>query len=842
MLSRTLMLAAALAMAAILSRSLLPTAPDQPRAAAALDALAPAEQCLGYFEFRGVGDQREQWEQTAAYRSMIRSGLLKVTRKYLAANLIDTMPDRRRDQVRWVDAQAEAVTTWIIENGGAVGAWGDLSDEPAVAVLLPDGQTALGYLREFGGDAPQPLPESAGLTEEGDGYRFSLDRSLAFAVLPYRDTLILSDTMANAVDVRDRIEAGGPSVSQHPKFPKDVSENALLVGFTDFEPLQAASDQLPPQRTEFGPTPLTVRQVLEPLGVFDLTDLDLHSRIDGEAIRTTFRINTDGSPRGPAAVKLNSSLTLADLPPIPANSPGFAVSRLKGEQVYEATLDALAKVVVAANPDVQSEAAARELIDTEIDTNLRRQFDGENPVEVLLPALGDLVGLYDMPAAGPLTPQTTLFVSIRDRETFQAFFEGLLDVLSEQLPAERGTIEFENADGFDRFTFRYTGLPFPVVGGLSDGWAVIGFDKGGVDSFFARAASGEGGWQPSEEVLARSPQLSGEFVSMTYIDTAASWKRGQTYLAMGLPLAGAATGKPLPPFPFPSDSYLTKPMFPNVTVATASDDGVVVECVASAPAFPLGSSVAVGPALPLLGVAGFVGVVQQGGMRSRSSSSDARNNLKQIGLAGFNYLDTYGTFPPATVAGSAPKESDRLSFYHALLPFMDQAALHQTIDAEAAWNAPQNREATSTRIATLMHPDMADRIAPAAQPGQPVVEAAPTYFVGNAGTAFEGEQPQAGFLSDDGRKIADIRDGTSNTIAYWETSQPGDWAQGGRDTVRAITKTPLVNGPDGLGGISRTGFNAAMSDGSVRMISNQVDPSLLRKLLTSQGGEVIDEF
>jgi hypothetical protein len=57
-------------------------------------------------------------------------------------------------------------------------------------------------------------------------------------------------------------------------------------------------------------------------------------------------------------------------------------------------------------------------------------------------------------------------------------------------------------------------------------------------------------------------------------------------------------------------------------------------------------------------------------------------------------------------------------------------------------------------------------------------------------------------------RIADIKDGTSNTIMTTEASgQFGPWIAGGNPTIRSLTKKPYINGPDGIGGPFTGGCN-----------------------------------
>ncbi len=133
---------------------------------------------------------------------------------------------------------------------------------------------------------------------------------------------------------------------------------------------------------------------------------------------------------------------------------------------------------------------------------------------------------------------------------------------------------------------------------------------------------------------------------------------------------------------------------------------------------------------------------------------------------------------------------------------------------------------------------------------QPVVEIddrtfGATHYVGLAGVGKDGPtlpvtDPRAGVFAY-GRKtrIADIHDGTSNTAMFSEASSDfGPWGAGGRATIRALTQKPYINGPDGIGSSFPGGCNVGMCDGSVRFVSENIDPAVMEAIVTIRGGEV----
>jgi hypothetical protein len=93
--------------------------------------------------------------------------------------------------------------------------------------------------------------------------------------------------------------------------------------------------------------------------------------------------------------------------------------------------------------------------------------------------------------------------------------------------------------------------------------------------------------------------------------------------------------------------------------------------------------------------------------------------------------------------------------------------------------------------------------------------------------------------SNRGMRRADITDGTSTTLLVGEVNanfQPWGHPVNWRDPAKGINKTAYsFGGPRSAGGA-----RFLMADGSVRFISAQVSPDILRALATPAGGEEID--
>ena len=96
--------------------------------------------------------------------------------------------------------------------------------------------------------------------------------------------------------------------------------------------------------------------------------------------------------------------------------------------------------------------------------------------------------------------------------------------------------------------------------------------------------------------------------------------------------------------------------------------------------------------------------------REAARRTQCNNNMKQIGLALHNYHDTYKTFPPNVIWGVPNKPEYQLGtlpapYHHtwctAILPFMEQQALYDTVDfLLPAWG----QQIVGTRVAGLHCP------------------------------------------------------------------------------------------------------------------------------------------
>jgi hypothetical protein len=213
--------------------------------------------------------------------------------------------------------------------------------------------------------------------------------------------------------------------------------------------------------------------------------------------------------------------------------------------------------------------------------------------------------------------------------------------------------------------------------------------------------------------------------------------------------------------------------------------------------------------------------------------SMCRNNLKQILLGFHNFLDKHETFPALLSSDAQPPRSWRVD----LLPYLDLEHVRNQYVEAAAWDASQNAPVTNNDLRFPL---------PYFCPGS-------HHKADNAGrpySAYFGVRgPNTLFPEGVSSRIKDVTDGTSNTIAVVEAcGTPIVWTEP-RD-IDLAEQDVGVNLPGEQPGRSngvissyhREGGHVGLADGSVRFVSDKVDPNVLRAALTANGGEAPPEF
>jgi hypothetical protein len=190
----------------------------------------------------------------------------------------------------------------------------------------------------------------------------------------------------------------------------------------------------------------------------------------------------------------------------------------------------------------------------------------------------------------------------------------------------------------------------------------------------------------------------------------------------------------------------------------------------------------------------------------------AANNLKLIGLAFHQYYDQHKQFP--THAIYSKDGQPLLSWRVAVLPYLDQQALYQQFKLDEPWDSEHNK--------TLLA-KMPNVFAPVGAQHKDKSVTFIQVFTG-PGTIFDGRKKV---------RLAEIIDGTSNTILAVEGGSPVPWTKP-EDLVYAADK-PLPK----LGGQFDGDFHILLADGSVLLAKKNPEEKVLRLAITCADGHPI---
>lgn len=283
--------------------------------------------------------------------------------------------------------------------------------------------------------------------------------------------------------------------------------------------------------------------------------------------------------------------------------------------------------------------------------------------------------------------------------------------------------------------------------------------------------------------------------------------------------------------------------------------------------------------------------------REAARRSTCKNNLKQLGLACHNYLETHSTFPPSQVASGSCRDNSsdpaashpspcsmNLSGLVLLLPFIDQANLYNQFNFNAAFNTRVDNSGTALCGGSAS----ANATIAQANPNPPVFDCPSDSSVSyNSGYRFRtnydfvvpydhltcsiwdtrGANTKTMFEDGSRCRPRDVTDGLSNTAMMGETRKAcclngsnatwygRGWVQVGvsfnhnpPNRFERLPWNPPSASFDILGDWTNTGSfheggcHMMLGDGSVRFLSENISSSIRKNLDLIADGNVLGEI
>lgn len=660
---------------------------------------------------------------------------------------------------------------------------------------------------------------------------------LEIAMWTEGEHLVLAAGVNASERIISQLDNGGPDVTEHALWESIRSQDKYTVsqlGWLDVAGLVTSLESLPLPPLPNGQQ-MELRELLDVVGLANLEAITMSSGHNGAATWERLELVAPEPRTGVLALLDQRNLTLSELPPLPPASNGFFATTFNIPEAVDTVLDTTRNVLALAEPN------ALEQFDQGV--GQFTQMLGP-PRDVLSAGLGDVFCAYSEPDSLPFGFAPVLVASVKDKTTLVQSLD-MLSIIAQTVPDLKDvSVNKKQRDSGTWYSITVPNMPIVPTILITDDWALVGVTPGAAQAFAKRQSGKLKSWEPGPDHSAALAELPARFSSISVMDPRPGYRQLLSFVPLGLgflettglPELSRETGVQLT-MPFdvedvPVPDEVTEPMFPNVSVGITSSSGAVSLSRNSVPANPVGS-VGATATVPVL-VALLLPAVQQA--REAARRTQSRNNLKQIGLAFHNYHDVYTHFPTGTVENENLDPEERLGWAVSILPFIDQASVHEQIQMDAGWQQ-QPEFIQETAIPIYVNPSMPRHDGPGGQ-----IDYIGVAGIGIDAASLDNDDPKAGIFGYDRKtRIRDITDGTSNTMMVSDSQEPQPWIRG-RRTIRGFSAEPYVNGPDGFGSPHPGGMQILMADGSVRFISEFVDPAIIEALATKAGGERVGEF
>lgn len=264
--------------------------------------------------------------------------------------------------------------------------------------------------------------------------------------------------------------------------------------------------------------------------------------------------------------------------------------------------------------------------------------------------------------------------------------------------------------------------------------------------------------------------------------------------------------------PLPSLRSMYRHLQPSQMILNSDSQGWQLTTKQTAPAINVvvAAPVAVGFLLPAVVAA-----------RAAGRRMESMNHLREIAIAVHNYESTWGRMPAAYSMNK--KGKPLLSWRVQLLPFLGHTDLYNSFYLDEPWDSEHNIQLLEQMPEVYSCPGG-------------TTKQGMTSYLGNGGKhgmlAFEAGKKKSEKSGKKGVTFASVRDGLSNTILVVE---------GSADLAEPWTKpTEYEFAPDKafrLFGTHTAGTIAALGDGSIRFLEEELDRSELKALFTRDRGD-----
>ena len=551
--------------------------------------------------------------------------------------------------------------------------------------------------------------------------------------------------------------------------------------------------------------------VLDASGLGKLETVGSVSGMTPEGVAASTWLGFDGPPKGLFAPPV-SGIGPRQLARIPADATMA--------QAWSLDLSAMLATVLGIVEATEPRAAAefRENLDR------IRAVAGFDIDTHLLKPLGPDWTVLSVPAPGAMLPGVAIVAGVRDRATFAKTHKALLALARNAAAAGDVELAIREIPYRDQTLFclesAAPGTPIPVTPSwcLTDDALIVTLSPQLLKTLLARDVA-KGGLEGVAEVKqalgGREPALVGSVDPVWLLGSLCGLYEMAVPMSRGM-LREQGLELSLPQLP-PASAIMPFAR-PQVTTIRHEAEGILIESTGTIPLGPLtaGGVAGISPASTPVLAGMLLPAVQSA--REAARRTQAMNNYRQVVLAMHNYESTHGRLPPQAICDKQGKPL--LSWRVMLLPYIEDGDLYEQFRLDEPWDSEHNLKLVERMPAVYGDP---------AAPDQAARGLTTVQVLTGKDTPFP--------VPDRNPHLATISDGLSRTLAIVEAmpDKAVPWTK--PDDLEFDPEDPLagVGNPRRQAGL----FVAAMLDGSVRVLTPDIDPEVFKSLVTPTGGEPV---
>ncbi len=539
---------------------------------------------------------------------------------------------------------------------------------------------------------------------------------------------------------------------------------------------------------------------IDAAGLTGVTSLSSVTGLDEAGYVSRTLIGLNGAPTGIFSFATAKPLSAEDLKAIPADATLAMAAKLDADALLETILTFITTVEPRAERDI-----------TQGFEGMRRELGIDLRADVLAP-LGDTWRIYNSPSEGGLVfTGLTAVVEVDNMARLAATNQQLI-ILAQTMMGPRDSPRTPRIEQFEfagrevyYFDARDDDFPLAPAWCLTDKQLIVAPFPQNIKAYLSRSATVKSlASVPEVAAVMKSPDRP---LLLCYHDTPKLFELIYPivpFFAQALCSQMQRQGIDVTVDILPSAPAIGKHLRPGVTTLRRTKAGIEFTSHQTLPGGSIGATAPAAVALLLPAVHSARGAARR---------MQSMNNMKQIAIAMFNYESAHGSYPPAY--STDKKGKPLLSWRVQMLPYIEDANLYEEFHLDEPWDSEHNKKLIAKMPSTYRSPKS---------------RAAPGYTnyltVRGKDTAFPGSEKI---------RLADITDGTSNTIMVVEASDAKAVPWTKPDDFEYDKRNPSA----GLVGLRRGGFLAGMCDGAVHFIPSWVDARVLAAYFTRRGAEVV---